>query len=56
MSTPTLLIMTISTILIVVMAAGLIAEHRRNKRSEAAAGTDNLLIRLSAQCNARPQA
>lgn len=34
MSTPTLVILMVSTILIVVMVAGLIAEHRRNKRND----------------------
>lgn len=56
MSTPALVALMITVAFIATIAACLIAEHRCNKRNEAAAGTDNLLIRLSAQCNARPQA
>ncbi|MDD9858211.1 MAG: hypothetical protein OXU96_09225 [Gammaproteobacteria bacterium] len=47
----------ISTILIVVIAARLFVEHRCNKQRQDAFGkAGGLLLRLSAQCNARPKA
>jgi len=54
MSAGLLVVVMVSAILIVVMVAGLIAEHRRNKRHDTAGEAGSLLVRLSAQCNARP--
>ena len=57
MSTPTLVILMVSTILIAIIAARLFVEHRCNKQRQDAFGeAGGLLLRLSAQCNARLKA
>ena len=57
MSAGILVALMVSTILIVVIAACLIDERRCNKQRQAAFGeAGGLLLRLSAQCNARLKA
>lgn len=56
MSAGVWVMLMVTVFFIAAITAGLIAEHHHNKRNHIAAGTDRLLVRLSAQCNARPPA
>ena len=57
MSAPTLVALMVTVMFIVVIAARLFVEHRCNKQRQDAFGeAGGLLLRLSAQCNARLKA